>query len=392
VRRLAFHRQARRWLSQPGNQPGNQPEADRLTLAGFLAAGRFSPYFVSHFMAPLIAAVWSCDPHTALRQPAGYLFRFLDHHGMLSVSGSPAWRTVTGGSRTYVDAVAKLLPEIRTGTAVQVVRRLGPGRGVEITDADGGTAHYDSVVLAVHADQALRMLAEPTADERRALGAFGYSRNPTVLHTDTSVLPGSRGAHASWNYRLPHCATPAPAVRITYDMNRLQRLDTTRTHLVTLNGGDRFDPDQILARTVHEHPVDTVESVAAQQRLPELSDAQIAYAGAYHGWGFHEDGCRSGVTAAAALGAGDCGPGRRPAAPPLHRAACPYRAGTPCRCATAPTCGWSISTGCRARPARCVRWPGSTPAITSAAPRPPCGPAWTASSPRTGCPSPAGRC
>ncbi|WP_130797808.1 NAD(P)/FAD-dependent oxidoreductase [Streptomyces otsuchiensis] len=301
-----FHRRARRLLAadDAATATGDTSTAagDDTTLGTFLAAGRFSPYFVSHFMAPVVSAVWSCDPETALRYPARYLFRFLDHHGMLSVTGSPSWRTVTGGSRSYVDRVAKHLPDVRTGTPVRTVRRLGEGRGVEITAADGTSERYDSVVLAVHADQALAMLADPTADEQRVLGAFRYSRNPTLLHTDTSLLPRHTGARASWNYQLPDCATPAGEVRISYDMNRLQRLDTPETHVVTLNGEDRVDPGRVLARMEYQHPVYTPESVAAQRQLPALSGPVTAFAGAYHGWGFHEDGCRSGVEAAEALG------------------------------------------------------------------------------------------
>ncbi|NJQ05151.1 NAD(P)/FAD-dependent oxidoreductase [Streptomyces lonarensis] len=293
-----FHRQARRLLAED-DTGGAAREA---TLGEFLAAGRYSPYFVSHFMAPVVSAVWSCDPVTALSYPARYLFRFLDHHGMLSVSGSPTWRTVTGGSRSYVDRVAKHIPDVRTGTPVRGIRRLGAGNGVEITDAAGTTEHYDSVVLACHADQALALLTDPTEDERRVLGAFRYSRNPTLLHTDTTLLPRHSGARASWNYQLPGCDSPAGEVRISYDMTRLQRLPGPGTHVVTLNGEDQVDPDRVLARMVYHHPVYTPESVAAQRELPALSGRVTAFAGAHHGWGFHEDGCASGVAAAEALG------------------------------------------------------------------------------------------
>lgn len=292
-----FHRRARALLATT-----EEGDPDGLTLGEFLTGHRFTPYFVSHFIAPLVSAVWSCDPRTALHQPARHLFRFLQHHGMLAVTGSPSWRTVTGGSAAYVERIAKLLPEIRTGSAVREVRRLRLGAGVLITTEDGMTDHYDSVVIAVHADQALAMTADATPAERRVLGAFRYARNPTLLHTDATLLPGRSGARASWNYQLPSCGTPAEHVRISYDMNRLQRLRSAGTHVVTLNGADRVDPDRVLARMVYEHPVYTRESVLAQRLLPALSGPVTAYAGAYHGWGFHEDGCRSGVRAAAALG------------------------------------------------------------------------------------------
>lgn len=299
----AFHRRARRLLAadEDTTYDASGPRPDEtMTLGRFVVDGGFSPYFVSHFLTPLVSAVWSCDAGTALRYPAGYLFRFLDHHGLLSVSGSPVWRTVTGGSREYVERIGKQLDAVHTAAPVRSVRR-GP-RGVEVTTADGSTRGYDSVVVAVHPDQALRLLADPTDDERRVLGAFRYSRNSTVLHTDTSVLPRSPRARASWNLTMPSCEADAGRVRVSYDMNRLQRLDAPENFVVSLNGADRVGEDRVLARMTYEHPVYTPESVAAQRRLPGLGGPVTAYAGAYHGWGFHEDGCRSGVEAAAALG------------------------------------------------------------------------------------------
>ncbi|MER6459411.1 NAD(P)/FAD-dependent oxidoreductase [Streptomyces sp. NPDC001288] len=289
----AFHRAARRLLAAGGE--------DTLTLGAFLDREGFSGYFRAHFVTPVVSAVWSCDAATAQRYPAAYLFRFMEHHGMLSVSGSPVWRTVRGGSREYVDRIAKQLPEVLTGTPVRAVRR--HDRGAEVTAADGTSRSYDAVVIAVHPDQALRLLADPTDTERAVLGALPYTRNETLLHTDTRLLPRAAGARASWNYLMPSCAAGADRVRVSYDMNRLQRLDATETFVVTLGGEDRVDPDRVLARMVYEHPLYTPESLAAQRRLPELNSPVCAFAGAYHGWGFHEDGCRSGAEAAAALGA-----------------------------------------------------------------------------------------
>ncbi|MFJ3235024.1 NAD(P)/FAD-dependent oxidoreductase [Streptomyces sp. NPDC086787] len=289
----AFHRGARRLLDRGDAD-------DTLTLGDFLEQGGFSPYFRAHFMTPLVSAVWSCDAQTALRYPAAYLFRFLAHHGLLSVTGSPVWRTVTGGSRTYVDRIAVRLPDVRTASPVRAVLRHADG--VEVTARDGRTASYDHVVVAVHPDQALRLLGDATPQEKEVLGAFRYSRNATLLHTDTTLLPRARGARASWNYLMPSCGSGADRVRVSYDMNRLQRLDAMDTFVVTLGGQDHVDPDRVLARMTYEHPVYTPESVAAQHRLPGLNTPVTAFAGAYHGWGFHEDGCRSGVEAAAALG------------------------------------------------------------------------------------------
>ncbi|MFJ4011112.1 NAD(P)/FAD-dependent oxidoreductase [Streptomyces sp. NPDC090026] len=288
-----FHRRARRLLDGDGGDEG-------LTVGRFIEDAGFSPYFRAHFMAPVVSCVWSCDAETALRYPALHLFRFLDHHGMLGITGSPVWRTVTGGSREYVDRIAKQLTAVRTGTPVCSLRRY-PG-GAEVTTGDGVTRSYDGVVVATHPDQALRLLADASGEERRTLGAFTYSRNTTVLHTDASLLPRTPGARASWNFSMPGCDAGAGAVRVSYDMNRLQRIDAPERHVVTLNGSDRVPADRVLARMEYEHPVFTPESVAAQRHLPGLSGPVTAFAGAYHGWGFHEDGCRSGVLAARALG------------------------------------------------------------------------------------------
>ncbi|WP_260610132.1 NAD(P)/FAD-dependent oxidoreductase [Streptomyces sp. WAC06614] len=286
-----FHRAARRALVA-----GDTTR----TLGDFLRDHRFSPYFVSHFAVPLVAAVWSCAPDTALRYPAVHLFRFLDHHGLLAVTGSPQWKTVTGGSKAYVDRAAKPLSSVRTATPVRTIVR--GAAGVRLVTQDGESADHAAVVVAVHPDQALRLLADPTEQERRVLGAFTYSRNPTVLHRDATLLPRGAHARASWNYWLPSCSARPGSVQVSYDMNRLQRLAGSAPHIVTLNPGDRIDEAEVLARMTYEHPVHTPASVAAQRLLPALNDRVTVYAGAYHGWGFHEDGCRSGVAAARALG------------------------------------------------------------------------------------------
>lgn len=286
-----FHRQAKELLDG---------EDDAETLSGFLRRGNFSRYFASHFVTPLISAVWSCAPSQAGEYPARYLFVFLSNHGALSVHGSPTWRTVAGGSARYVEKVAKGLSAIQTSTPVRAITR--SGAGVEVRDDSDDAVRYDGVVIATHPDQALAMLTQPTVNERDVLGAIGYTRNSTLLHTDRSVLPRRSRAQASWNYHLPACdATPA-RVNVSYNLNRLQRLDTDVPYIVTLNGAEAVDPAKVVARMMYEHPIYTADSVAARRRLGELNDDVIAYAGAYHGWGFHEDGCLAGVAAAASLG------------------------------------------------------------------------------------------
>ncbi|MGW1411561.1 NAD(P)/FAD-dependent oxidoreductase [Streptomyces sp. NPDC002403] len=294
-----FHAAAKAVLASDGTS-GSGRFSPSLTLGEFLAGQRFSRYFISHFVTPLVACVWSCAPDAVPLYPASYLFRFLDHHGLLGITGSPTWKTVTGGSRSYVERIGKQITSVHTAAPVRAVHRF-PG-GVEVITEDATSRRFDSVVVAVHPDQALRLLAEPTAAERQVLGAFRYSRNPVLLHTDTSLLPRSGRARASWNYLMTSCHAPADRVRVSYHMNRLHRFDAPEEYIVTLNGDGRVDEDQVRARMEYEHPLYTPESFAAQQRLPKLSDGVTAFAGAYHGWGFHEDGCRSGVRAAAALG------------------------------------------------------------------------------------------
>ena len=221
-------------------------------------------------MAPVVSCVWSCPPQTALAYPARSLFTFLDHHGALTVTGSPHWRTVVGGSRTYVERAAKEL----TATALSTpVRRLArTARGVEIRDDGDETRSFDHAVVATHADEALALLARPTRAEHDVLGAFGYSMNETILHTDGSGLPRHERARASWNYHLAGCSGDAAAVQVSYDMNRLHRLDEPRQYVVTLNGGAQIRDEDVIARMQYTHPVYTRESVGAQARLAELND------------------------------------------------------------------------------------------------------------------------
>ncbi len=222
----------------------------------------------------------------------------LDWKTMLSVTGSPQWRTVVGGSRAYVAKVAAGIDDVRLGTKVTSVRETSDA--VHVTDGNGETTSYDAVVIATHPDQALAMLEEPTAVQRRALAAMPYSDNVALLHTDTSVLPRAENARASWNFLRPR--DDRDGVTVTYDLTRLQRLPTDTHYLVTLGGEDLVDPAQVIARREYAHPLYTPASVAAQRALPTANTARIAFAGAYHGWGFHEDGARSGAAAAAHLG------------------------------------------------------------------------------------------
>ncbi|HVB43787.1 MAG TPA: FAD-dependent oxidoreductase [Streptosporangiaceae bacterium] len=295
----SFYRAARKLLDHPAGRAG-LAATDSLTLGDFLRDGGYDRYFVGHFVAPLVAAVWSCSPGEALGYPARYLFEFLDNHGILSLGRSPSWRTVVGGSARYVDLIAKQLTAVRTGAPVREIREVQDG--VRITGQDGQIMRYQVAVVATHPDQALAMLAAPTAAEREVLGSFRYSSSEVALHTDGSVLPRSSAARSSWNYLLSDCAGAAGQVHVSYYLNRLQRLSEPADYVVTLNALDKVSQGAVVDRMTYAHPLYTPESVAAQRRLPELNSSVLAFAGAYHGWGFHEDGCRSGVRAAESLG------------------------------------------------------------------------------------------
>jgi predicted NAD/FAD-binding protein len=287
-----FHRKAAAFLAAGVDE--------HETYGDFLRDTGFDDYFIAHYAVPIVSCVWSAGSETSLRYPAHYLFRFLDHHGMLRLTGSPQWYTVVGGSRSYVDRIVQMLPDVRASHAVTEVTR-GP-RGVELRDVTGHVTRVDRVVIATHANQVLSLLTDPSDDESATFKEFTYSHNVTTLHTDNTVLPDAPRARSSWNYRLESCDRPDRSATVTYWMNRLQGHRADLDFLVTLNDQERLDPASIVATMDYEHPVYTLESVRAQSRLADLASDRTVYAGAYHGWGFHEDGCRSGVEAARHFG------------------------------------------------------------------------------------------
>ncbi|MCD9197443.1 NAD(P)/FAD-dependent oxidoreductase [Aeromicrobium wangtongii] len=274
--------------------------SDPLTYGDFLQDHGFSEYFVSHYAIPVVSCVWSSGHDTALEYPARYLFEFLKHHGFLSIKGSPQWFTVVGGSATYVDKVRDAIGDVRVSSAVRSVTRRA--EGVELTMVDGTVHRADAVVIATHADDALALLSDPSDDERAVLGAFQYSDNEVLLHRDDTQLPVAPAARSAWNYRMDDCTTRSDRSTVTYWMNLLQGIDSTEPFLVTLNASQHIDPAKVVRTLAYTHPIYTPTSVAAQGELKRLSTGSTVFAGAYHGWGFHEDGCRSGVEAAAALG------------------------------------------------------------------------------------------
>jgi predicted NAD/FAD-binding protein len=275
---VRFNRDARALLSSSEN-PSLRAWLDRLD---------YSPAFVERLIVPQASAVWSADPAQMWSFPARFMVEFFENHGMLGFRGRPTWRTVTGGSRRYVDALTRPFSErIRLGAAVTGVDR--DEDGITISAFGCEPERFDAVVLATHSDQALALLSDPSDRERELLGAIPYQPNEAVLHTDRSLLPRRRRAWASWNYHLDP-ARPRYST-VTYHMNSLQSLRADREFCVTLNRTAAIDPRQVIATFQYSHPVFTPEGVAAQSRHAEISGhSRTHYCGAYWGWGFHEDG------------------------------------------------------------------------------------------------------
>jgi predicted NAD/FAD-binding protein len=293
VRMLAdvprFQREARALL-----QSDDDP-----SLAEWLERHRFSRDFADRLIVPQAAAVWSADPRQMWSFPARFLAEFFANHGMLELRGRPQWRTITGGSRRYVEAlVAPFRDRLRLATPVRAIARHDDH--VMVTPRGGEPERFDAVVLATHSDQALDLLADATPREHEVLGAIPYQPNEAVLHTDERLLPRRRRAWASWNFHLLDAPAGRPAV--TYHMNRLQSLDASAELCVTLNRTEAIDPARIVASFAYAHPVYTSAGVAAQRRHGELSGRRTHFCGAYWGWGFHEDGVASAVRVATELG------------------------------------------------------------------------------------------
>jgi predicted NAD/FAD-binding protein len=284
---LRFNREAPALLDSRGGE---------LPLAELLERGRYGRAFREHYLLPMGAAIWSTDAGRMLDFPARFFVRFLHHHGMLTVSDRPVWRTVTGGSARYVERLtAPFRQRIRLATPVKRIRRV-PG-GVIVKARGQEAERFDAVFLACHSDQALALLADASDAEREVLAAIPYQRNEAVLHTDARLLPRRRLAHAAWNY---HRRPGGGPVALTYHMNILQRIRSPEPLLVTLNRSDAIDPARILKRIVYHHPLFTAASVAAQARQRELNGARRTYfCGAWWQNGFHEDGVASAEAAVA---------------------------------------------------------------------------------------------
>jgi predicted NAD/FAD-binding protein len=273
-----------------------------LTLAEFVKVEGYSRAFRDHYLVPFASALWSTAPAHTLAFPVSFALRAFESHGLLGFRRR-RWRTVAGGSRRYVAAItAPLAGRLRLGAEVRAITR--DADGVEVRTADDRARRFDAVVIASHAPQALAMLADADALERAVLGVFGTALNRTALHTDDSLLPRRAASRASWNYQVTDCRAPSLLPTVTYYLNKLQGLDEPEHYCVTLNRTGRIAEDRTIRRFEYSHPLHTFDALAAQERLPALDGRRRTYfCGAYHGFGFHEDGLASGLRAAARLGA-----------------------------------------------------------------------------------------
>jgi len=273
-----------------------------LPLGEYLRARGYSSMFIEKFLLPMGAAVWSADPEQFLTFPAAAFVQFFTNHGMLNVFDQPTWRVVKGGSRQYVEPLARPFRDrVRLSAPVEQVRRFHDR--VSVTQQGCKAESFDQVIMACHSDQALALLADPSERECELLGAIPYQKNETVLHTDSRLLPGLAKARASWNCFIPR--RQQGAVALTYWMNRLQSIPAPVDFCVTLNSPEEIAPETIIRRLVYHHPVFSASAFDTQKRRDEIIGVnRTSYCGAYWGWGFHEDGVNSALAVCRQFGKG----------------------------------------------------------------------------------------
>ena len=276
-----------------------QPATEALTLGEYLQGRGYGADFTRLYLLPMSSAVWSTPPEGMLQFPAATLLRFFHNHGFLGLHTQHPWLTVAGGARTYVEKItAPWRDRIRLGDGAARIRR--DARGITLVTQAGAEARFDRIILACHADQALRLLASPTADESRLLGEFHYQPNLATLHTDASVMPRTRLAWASWNTEIARDAAGKVEAGTHYWMNSLQGVSERENYFVSVNRAGAIDPAKVIRRIPYEHPLFSLGAVRAQAELPALNRpaqgrTETYFAGSYFRYGFHEDALQSAV-------------------------------------------------------------------------------------------------
>tara|TARA_Y100000588_G_scaffold354472_2_gene408793 strand:+ start:218 stop:1474 length:1257 start_codon:yes stop_codon:yes gene_type:complete len=292
---LRFQSDARRVIAND--------EMHGVSFKEYLERRSFGRAFRERLIVPLVAATWSNAPADVLGFPVDYLFRFLEQHGVLAPNAIPEWRWLCGGSRSYVERILGSLNPGAVHLGEHVVGVTRNSEGVMLTSAGGLERYFDAVVLACHADDALELLSDPSAEEAQILGKFRTRPNRVMLHTDSRLLPRRKWARAAWNYLISEDGQDSEKLTMTYDLQRLQSLDSTEHYCVSVNPGGRVAPERILAEFNYRHPIYTIDTLESQKRLLMLNGTRSTYfVGAYQGYGFHEDGVQAGIRVANLLG------------------------------------------------------------------------------------------
>jgi predicted NAD/FAD-binding protein len=294
---MRFNKQATQYYLE------NENLDDPKTLEQYLIENKYSEEFTETYIMPMGAAIWSASREEMKKFPLGFFVRFFHHHGMLSIDDRPQWRTLVGGSKSYIAPLTENFKQnIHLSCPVTAVTRKESGVEIEfIKEGIKSTKTFDQVIFATHADTTMKILQNPTAEEKGVLSGFSYRPNDVTLHTDTSILPRTALGHAAWNYFLPKHVRESVAV--TYHMNILQSIKSPETFLVSLNLDDMIDPKKVIKKIPYSHPVYTLEAVKSQTLWGSISGKdRLHYCGAYWGNGFHEDGVKSGVKVAQSLG------------------------------------------------------------------------------------------
>ena len=292
---LRFNEHATALVEQPGSASTD------LSLGDYLLRHDYSAAFRDWYLLPMAGCIWSCPTSQMLDFPLATFARFCHNHGLLQVMDRPKWHTVTGGARQYVDKMLRAIPDPRLGDPVRAVWRTNSGGTVRIRiDSSQGSELFDHVVLAGHSDQSLGLLKDISPAEKRILGAIGYQPNRAVLHTDASCLPRNKRTWSAWNYQSR--GGGEPQVCVHYLINKLQPLPFDTPVIVSLNPIDEPDPSSVIASYDYAHPVFDRAAIAAQKQLQQIQGKyKTWFAGAWTGYGFHEDGLKSGLAVAQAI-------------------------------------------------------------------------------------------